>query len=422
MTNMPIRILVLGGGFGGIRAALDLGKKFKNHSDVKVTLIDKNDYQTFTPALYEIASIYGVDHQHPFHTKLRGMISIPYGEIFHGRGVELVQAEVNHVDLGAKHVVTNNGTTIVFDYLVIALGSAVSTFGIPGVGEYAYKFKTIEDGLMLNDKVEQLYIEASESKRPLPITILIGGAGFNGVELAAELSNCAVHIAHRHDVKQLNCTAITLLEAGPVILPMVSDKERGLIEKRLKELGINIMLDSPIKEVGSDWVKLKDDRTLKGDLIIWSGGLKALDILKNADNLQLDERGRIFANDCLQVNNYSNVFAVGDNIAFIDPATQKPIPQMAFLAIEQGSLVAKNIIKIINGSRELKKYEPHYNVWIAPVGGKNAVAHLWGWNFSGFMGYLLREVVDLRYFLTVLPFFRALGLFFRQIGVFSKND
>lgn len=401
---------------------MDLEKKLGGRGDTEITLVDKNNSQTFYPALYEVASIYGIDHQHPFHTKLRGTISIPFSKIFKNKKINLIQAEINHIDIRNKHVVTGNGATLVFDYLILALGSVVSTFGIPGADDYAYKFKTIEDGLMLNDKIEELYRESSEKKRSLPINILIGGAGFNGVELAAELSNCTVHIAHQHGITQQNCTAINLIEAGPVILPMISEKERDIIKKRLKKLGINLLVNSPIQEVGPEYVKLKSSNVLKGDLIVWTAGVKALDIFKTVNGLWLDDRGRIFVNEFLQTKNFPNVFAVGDNIVFIDRETQKPIPQMAFLAIEQGRVAAENITRLFSGKSELKKYKPSYDVWIAPVGGKNAVAHLGKLTFSGFFGYILREIVDLRYFLTILPFFKALEPFFRKVAVFSRND
>lgn len=418
-----INVLILGGGFGGVRTALDLERKLSYRKDVTITLIDRSECQTFTPALYEVASIYGIDHEHPYHTKLRGVISIPYGEIFRDKKIELIQAEVNHIDLTAKHVVTNNGATIDFDYLILAFGSMVSTFGIPGVEEYAYKFKTIEDALAVNDKLEELYVGASKAQRSLPINILIGGAGFNGVELAAELSNCTVHIAHRHAITQQNCTLITLAEAGPTILPMVSEKERNLIQKRLKILGVNILVNSVIEEVGPDYMRLKDDGVLKGDLIVWSGGLKAIDLFKSVAGLELDERGRIVVNEFLQTKNHLSVFGVGDSTVFIDPKNQKPIPQMAFIAIEQGKIAAENISRQIAGrTPQLKKYKPSYNVWIAPVGGKYAVAHIGSWTFSGFIGYILRELVDLRYFMSVLPFWNALKTFLRGVRVFNKND
>ncbi len=429
----------MGGGFGGVRTALDLSRLLRNRGssipsesgakkfgrEHQIALIDKNNYQTFQPALYEVASIYGVDHEHPYHTKLRGTICIPYREIFEGTGVELIQAEISHIDFQAKHVVTHNGDTIRFDYLVLAFGSVTSTFGIPGVEEYAFKFKTIEDGLMLNDKIEQTYIEAGQKNRTLPVNILIGGAGFNGVELAAELSNCSVHIAHRHGITAQSCTAITLLEAGPTILPMISENERKLIERRLKSIGINIKVNSVIEEVGPDFVKLKGGDTMKGDLIVWSGGVKALDMLKAVVGLELDDHGRILVNDFLQIKNHGDIFAVGDNIVFSDPINQKSVPQLSYPAIEQGRIAAKNILRLVNDTQttHLEKYKPGYNKWIAPIGGKFAVAHLGrGIDIGGFLGWIIREVADLRYFLTVLPFLKAIKLFFDDIRVFSKND
>ncbi len=419
------RVLILGGGFGGVRAALDLSQKLIGNKDVEICLLDRSDSQLFHPALYEVASVYGMDHEHPFHLKLKGTISIPYSEIFEGKKIKLIQAEVRHIDIPLRHVITNNGATIEFDYLVLALGSTTTTFGIPGAQEYAYKFKMIEDALMLNDKLEQLYIEASQKKRTLPINILICGAGFNGVELAAELAKCTVHIAHRHSVFDKNCTAVTVIEAGQMILPMISGQERATIEKRLKRLGIQIILNSAVEEVGPDFIKLKGGNILKGDVIVWSGGVKAVELFANVAGLEVDERSRIMVNDFLQVKNQQNVFAIGDNNIFIDQKNQKPVPQMALPAIEQGRLVAENITRQIKSSKKephLKKYKANYGSWVAPVGGKYAVAHVGERSVSGFMGYVLRELIDLRYFLSVLPFFKALKFFFEEVRVFSKND
>ncbi len=421
MTN----ILILGGGFGGIRAALDLEKKLGRYKDVKITLIDRANEQTFYPALYELASIFGVDHQHPFHTKLRGTIAIPYSEIFKHKKVELVEAEIETVNITDKQVATTGGNIFNFNYLIIAFGSVISTFGIPGVEEYAFKFKKIEDGLILADKIEEIYDHGEKGMRTLPIRIIVGGAGFTGVELAAELSNCTVHIAHRHNITQNNCTSIMLLEAGPTMLPMVSEKERKLVKNRLNRLGINIMENSQVAEVSSNQVKLTNGQIIEGDMIIWTAGVKAPEIAKKISDLELDERDRIMVNEFLQIKNHQNIFAIGDAAVFIDAKTSKPVPQMASPAIEQGRVAAENICRLIlnrNNPVQLKKYKPTYNAWIAPVGAKYAVAHVGGWTFSGYLGYVVRELVDYRYFLNVLPFFKATKLFLTDVKIFSKND
>jgi NADH dehydrogenase len=427
MTN----IVILGGGFGGVRAALDLEKKLGQSKDIRIILIDKNNAQTFFPALYELASVFGVDHEHPYHTKLQGMIAIPYSEIFKGTNVKLIQAQISRIDLENRQVTTDSDMNVGFEYLIIALGSVASTFGIPGAEEYAFKFKSVEDGLMLSDKLEEIYDAAGKDGKMLPVKILVGGAGFTGVELASELANCAVHIAHRHKITQKSCVAITLIEAAPMMLPMVSDSERAKIKNRLNQLGVTIMENSPIEEVMSGSVKLKNGHILAGDVVIWSAGTKSLELFKEAKGLESDDRGRLLVNEHMQAKNYNSVFAVGDNVVFIDTKNNKPVPQMAFVAIEQGSIAAENIARIIDEQIpgegiprkvNLKSYKPNYDVWVAPVGAKYALFHMGRWGIGGFIGYVLREVVDLRYFVKTLPFVKALKLFFEDIRVFSKND
>lgn len=421
-----VNILILGGGFGGVRAALELEKKLNSRRDIKITLIDRSNEQTFYPSLYEVASVFGVDHQHPFHTKIRGSIAIPYSTIFKNKKVELVEAEVAEINLEAKRIVTTGGNIFPFDYLIVALGAVVSTFGIPGVEEYAYKFKRIEDGLILADKIEEMYDKGGSGSKSLPIKIVIGGAGFTGVELAAELANCTVHIAHRHRITQDICTSIILLEAGPMMLPMISEKERKLIKNRLTQLGISVMENSQVTEINSDRVKLANGQIIEGDIIVWTAGVKAPDIIKQTRGMELDQRDRIMVNEYLQIKNYTDVFGLGDVIVFLDPKNQKLVPQMANPAIEQGKVVAKNIYRLImsgNGRMPpLKKYKPNYGAWIAPVGGKYAVAHVGGWTFSGYLGYLIREVIDYRYFLNILSLLKATKLFLTDVRMFGKND
>lgn len=423
---MP-NILILGGGFGGIRVALDLAKKCEGLGHVKITLVDRNNEQTFQPALYEVASVFGINHQHPYHTKIKGTVSIPYGDIFRGSKVETIQAEINKIDIANNYVTTNGGEKLTFDYLVIALGSVVSTFDIPGVSEYAYKFKTLEDSLILADKIEAVFKNITEKKQHLPIRILIGGAGFTGIELAGELSSCAAHIAHRHSLTDPVCSNITLIEAAPKILPMVSDRQREVIRARLNKLGVTIKEDSPIAEVGQNYVKLKNGLRLNGDLVIWSGGIKPTNLILQTSDLMLDERGRIKVDEALRLSNSKNIFAIGDAIIFVDPKTSKPVPQMAFMALEQGRVAAENIYRLvlsqkINSELQLKNYVPVESAWVAPVGGKYAVANVGGKTYIGLVGFLIRELVDLKYFIKTLPLFTALKLFFTEIKTFTKND
>ncbi len=412
------KVLILGGGFGGVRVALDLDRKLKGQ--VQITLVDRNNYHLFLPSLYEVASAYGVKKD-PFAVKMRKTVCVPYGEIFSGKSINFIQAEISMVDLKTKNVRTKGGEVLFYDYLVIALGSQTADFGIPGVKEYAYQFKSIEDAIAINLKIGKLVKKMASGKKMDPLKILIGGAGFTGIEFAAELSCCIKKIANDYNIKE-KYFQVTLIEAGPKILPMVSNSERKIISKRLTELGVVLMENSPIEEVGADFVKLKSGQTLEGDIVVWTAGIKANEFLRNVVGLPLTDQGKVMIDDNLQVQGWKNVFAVGDNQEFVDPKTQKPVPALAYTAVDQGKVVAGNIFNHMYG-KKLKPYKPFYGIWIAPVGGKFALAHLWGgWGISGFTGWLVRELVDLRYLISILSLGEALSIFWQEMTMFTKND
>ena len=437
-----IKILILGGGFGGIRCTLELNKKLRDRKDVQITLVDRNNAQVFQPSLYEVASAYGISRSDPYYQKLKTTVSVSYAEIFKGTKIETIQAEIANADLDKKIVRTNGGAELNFDYLVIALGSEASTFGIEGVSEYAYKFKTLDDAMKLFEDIEQTYSDLiSQHRMPrdfghamskdegggqtqiAPLKFLIGGAGFNGIELASELSRCAEHVVHKHKINLKQCSDITLIEAMPQILPMVSEKERVLAKARLQKLGINILETAAIEKVlDKNRLQLKNGQELTADFIVWTAGVKAPEILKFIVGLELDKSGKIITNKHLQCGTHGNIFGVGDSVTFIDPGNNKPIPQMAFVAIEEGKIVAENISRLINNSKKFQEYKPSYNFWVAPMGGKYALAHIGRFRVTGKLGYLIREGIDLRYFLSVLPFRKALRLVGHRLSVFLKND
>ena len=413
-----IKILILGGGFGGVRCALDLEKKIKDR--IQITLIDRNSYHLFLPSLYEVASTYGAPKD-PFAIKMRETVCIPYGKIFSGKNINFVQAEISAVDLKEKSIKTKGGEILSYDYLVIALGGQTADFGISGVREYAYQFKSIDDAVAVNVKIGKIIKKMASGEKMDPFKIFIGGAGFSGIEFAAEISYCVKKMCRAHNIKG-KCAVITLIEAGNKILPMVSDGERKIISKRLTELGIVLMENSPIEEVGADFVKLKNGQMLNGDMVVWTAGIKANEFLRSITGLPMTDKGKVVADSNLRIQGLENTFAVGDNLEFIDPKTQKPVPALAYTAVDQGKIVAANIYNSHNGNN-LKKYRPYYGVWIAPVGGKFALAHLWGgWNIAGFMGWVVRGLVDLRYMVSILSFGKAVALFWQEITMFTKND
>ena len=428
--NETKKILILGGGFGGIRCALDLSKKIGN--DAQITLVDKKSYQLFVPALYEVAFAFGIKKD-PFVVRLKKTICIPYSDIFNGEKINFVQAEISSIDLENKKIVTKGGEILDYDYLVIALGGQAADFGIPGGKAYTFQFKELEDGLILNQKVEELTKEivAGQSwretcaqpglRRERPIKMAVVGAGFTGIEVAAEFACCVKKLSKMCGIKG-RCERIILLEAGPRILPAVSDGERNIVLKRLTRLGIEVMENATAEEVDADYIKLKNGKRLDTDLVIWTAGIRLPDLLKHTPGLPLTGRERIKVNNSLEVEELPGVFAVGDNTEFIDPKTSKPVPALAYVAADQGKIAAKNIWRLIN-NKKVVEYDPFYSIWIAPIGGKYALAHLWGGlNVKGFWGWVIREAVDFKYMLSILPFKKAIFIMWQEITLFTKND
>lgn len=414
---MP-RILILGGGFGGIRTALSLGSRLRGHAEI--TLIDRNGYHLFTPALYEVASAYGLDRDR-FNRRLRNTVAVPYEEIFQGSQVRFVQAEIREVNVETMAVTTQGGHLFRYDYLVIGLGAQTADYGIPGVRDYSCQFKTLDDAIMISEKTMQLFQELEEGTRQAPVRICIVGAGFTGIELAAELALYGRKMCTRCGLSG-KPFLVYLFEAGPRILPTISDGERERIRARLTELGVVITENTSIEALEGSVLKLRGGQKLSSDMTVWSAGIRPNQFLRSIGGLELNGGGKLIVGEHLHVPRRQNVFGVGDNIEFIDHATQKPIPSLAYLAADHGRIVAQNIVRSIKG-KEMATHKPFYELWVAPVGGKFAVAHLWwGISVKGFMGWIVRELVDLRYFLQILPMGKALKFFLRQQAVFLKND
>ncbi|MBP9822355.1 MAG: FAD-dependent oxidoreductase [Candidatus Pacebacteria bacterium] len=413
-----IKILILGGGFGGIRCALDCAKKFKG--EASITIIDRNSYHTFTPALYEIASA-NQPTDDPFALKLRKAVSIPYQDIFENKNINYIQAEIASVNVESSEVALIGGKVLNYDYLVVSLGSQAYDFGIPGVVEYAYPFKTVNDAVALHSKLEKTFLEASVGQRSLPIKFLIIGAGFTGIELASELAIYAKKIGPKYGLNGRYFSSV-LFESSSCILPATKDSERKIIGSRLTQIGVVLMCNSVVESVSSESVKLSNGQVVSGSAVIWTAGVKPNILASGINGLIFNNAGKITVGGTMMCKNFKNIFALGDCAEFIDPVTQKSVPGLAYVAKEQGEIVAKNIYRSVF-NKKLLDYVPNYDYWVAPAGGKFVVARL-GKNKTlyGVSGWLVRALIDFKYFFSILSLQKSIKLFYRDLILFSKND
>ena len=316
----PQRVVVLGGGFGGVHTLLGLRGLAKKEL-IEVTLISREDHFLFTPLLHEVAS-------GKIHSKSAG---ISISDFAKGRGITFIKAEVLSIDLLFKKVQTNLGL-FAYDSLVIALGSSVNRFGVCGA-ESLPALKTLYDGeyikeLLVNLMAElknQTGLDGSSETRKARIVIIGGGA--TGVEIAAEIAD--IFKPHKNEKIQ-----ILLLEAGGGILSNTTPRIKEVAERSLEKRGVQIMLGSSVARVQDKYIELPNGDRINFDLAIWTAGVKAADISLFPEQPK-SNTGRLKVLSTLQLENYPCVFALGDIAG--------DYPMTAEVAVSQARIVAENI-------------------------------------------------------------------------------
>jgi len=415
-------IVVLGAGFGGLRAALVLAKKIKaERLDASVTLIDQNKYHTYTPTLYEIAT---TSKETANYCQLKEIVTFPVADIVKGVPIKFINDKVTNLDLLAGDVHCG-GKILKFNYLVIAAGSETNYFGVPGLKEEAYALKSFTDALEIRDAL----LDLAQTKKDC-IEIVIGGGGSTGVELAGELQLWVKQLQ-----QEFHCqTRITIVQAGPTILPGFEEKIIKTAEKRLAKLGVNISTNETIKGAANGIAMLESQRGLAYDILIWTGGVRAPQLVGDMP-VKTEIKGRMVANEgleCLpqtpELKLYGMIYALGDAVCFYDPVTKKPIPGVARAAISQADVVAHNIIERLRAGKNSNytakpiQYKPMEYPYVIPIGGKYAIAKLGPIILSGFSGWVLKGLVELNYLLSIMSFWRAIKLWLKGLSIFVKND
>jgi len=402
-------IIILGGGFAGVRAALDLSRYLEGNDDYQIIVIDRKDYQTYHPALYEAAT---TQHGRVAAKKIKRTVTLPFADIFGRSKVKVFKAYIDQVDLENGQVVTDS-RVLNFTYLVFAMGSIADFYGIPNLDKYGYTLKTLEDAVMIRNRVANV-VETKDQGQ-----IVIGGGGFAGAEFAGELHNLIRHECRRLK-KDPNNFRLMVVEGATGFLPGLSEKVSQIVLTRLTSIGIETRFSTLITEAGRDYVVLNNKERISCDLLVWTGGVRSCRLPATPD-LERDKKDRTVVTEFLNLKKLTNVFVVGDNCCFVDPQTKKPVPQTAQEAIRQGKQAAKNIYRLIHG-RDLLPYSAGPTRFVIPVSGKFAIMYTTNLILSGFAGWIVRRGADLRYFVSILPFFKALGYWLMETEVFMEND
>ncbi|MBM3257384.1 MAG: NAD(P)/FAD-dependent oxidoreductase [Candidatus Liptonbacteria bacterium] len=418
-------VVVLGAGFGGLRAAELLAKKLRKArltDRYEVILVDRSEYQTYTPLLYEIAT---TSKETANACELLSVATYPIRSLVKSLPVTFLAKEIKEIDAEKGVIRFGDIDELPFEHLLLALGAETNYFDIPGLKDHALPLKTFIDAMKIRDKVWMLAMEGQKI-----IRIIVGGAGPSGVEIAGEFKAWCGELEKELQACSLE---VILVEGAPTVLPGFDARVVDQTTIRLKNLGVEILTNEKITSVDKETVVLGSGRNLPYDVCLWTGGVKGSSLLRELP-LELDPRGRPLVNDtmeCKALTNsilHSKIYGIGDAVCFIDPRTQKPIPGIARAAIDQGTVAANNIFEEIqqkeSGIRnhELCKYVPGDFPYVVPIGGKFALAKIGPVIIRGFFGWVLKGLVELNYLLSIMSLFRALKIWFKGLKIFIQND
>lgn len=382
------KILILGGGFGGIRTALDLSKK--KLPNTKIVLISDKHHFEYTPALYKLAT-----GRSPLET------CIPLSEIFNRTGVEYLVDEISGGDLEEQVILGKSGSRYTYNHLVLALGSEVAYFGIPGVEEHSFSIKSVESSLRLKRHIHELFdthIGLSKGDLISQFQFVIVGGGAAGVELAGEIRKYVRALADKHEVPKKLVT-VDILQAGERLLSNMPEKVSSIAEERLSDLGVNLVMGHPVVSQDLKGVYLKDI-AFNAKTIVWTAGVKPSSVYQNFKGLSLSKGGKVEVDDHLESRGSANVFAIGDG-------AQTPFSGTAQTALYDGSYVAR-VISARMQEKDLPCYKPRQTPYVVPIGPGWAIFTYKNLALSGRIFWLLRQIIDLRFFLSILPFRKAL--------------
>ena len=369
-------VVIVGAGFGGLACA----RKLRKSSSFRVTLIDRNPYQLFSPLLYQVAtaSLPEDDIAFPVRTAYRE--------------VQFVRGDVTSIDTTGKLITLSNGRTIAFDDLVLAVGSEGTTFGIPGVAEHALQMKSVLDARAIRTSLLRNYESVEDGVLPIEsLNVVIVGGGPTGVELAGAVRELQGEIKREFEHLAPKA-AVTLLEAGPRLLPSFQPGSSEHARKALTKMGITVRVDAAVVEATPSSLRLKDGTVLNAGTLIWAAGVVAPPRWKTLGDT---ERGnRIKVNSFLQLN--ESTWVVGD-VASFPGSDGRPLPMIAPVALQQGRHVARQLLRRERGE-PLEEFKYRDKGQMATIGRRKAVVEIRPWlRFSGTLAWLTWLALHLAY-------------------------
>lgn len=382
------RVLIVGGGFGGLKAALELRK----HDHIAVTVLSEHNDFRYYPTFYHTAT-----------GGLKAQSSIPVSTILDEHvgvsKVRFIQGKAVSIDFSGKIVHTDNKQVIGYDSVIFALGTVTNYFGIKGLPEYSYSIKSLEE---IERFKQHLHRQLAAEHKP-DLHYVIVGAGPTGIELAGALPEYLRTIMKRHGIKH-RAIHIELVEAAPRLLPRSNPAVSRSVRRRLHKLGIHILLKQAVQGQDADGLTV-NGRELASQTVVWTAGM-ANNPFFAANNFPAGSRGKVKVDEYLRADH--DVYVIGDN-------ADTQYSGLAQTALHDAIFVSNNIVRKLR-QQPLKTYKAVRPVSVIPVGAEWAAVEWGKWHFSGRLGWLLRSAADWIGFHDLEPWWKASEQWLTEFG------
>lgn len=379
-------ILVLGAGYGGLSTVVNLQKSLGT-DEAEIILVNKNDYHYESTWLHEAAA----------GTLSPEQVRYDISRVIKKDKVTFVKAEVRSIDVSGKTVGTTAGD-FTYDYLVIALGFEGETFGIPGLDKYALSIANVNAARQIREHIEYQFATWSmeEEKSDSRLTIIVGGAGFTGIEFLGELGDRIPKLCEEFDVPA-DKVKVLCVEAAPMVLPGFDPELVDYAVRQLKSKGIEFSIGTPVVEATPEGVKLKKGEDefefIEAGTVVWAAGVRGNRLIEETGIENM--RARVKVDKDLRAPGYSDVFIVGDCALMINEEANRPYPPTAQIAMQQGDMCANNIIALMK-KQPTSPFVPDLKGSIASLGSSDAIGVAFGKKMTGAKASFMKKMVDNR--------------------------
>lgn len=392
ITLKKKKIVILGAGYGGLMTAIKLQKSV-GMNEVEIQLVNKNDYHYETTWLHEASA--GTLH----HDRVRYDIK----DVIDRNKIEFVKGTIVEVKTSDKKVILADGE-LSYDYLVVAVGAESETFGIKGLKEHAFSIINVDSARQIREHIEYQFAtyNTEEIKKEERLTIVVGGAGFTGIEFLGELTNRVPELCKEYDI-DYEKVKIICVEAAPNILPGFDPELVNYAVAQLEKKGVTFMIGTAVKEANEHGILVgkgeNEVEEIKAGTVVWAAGVRGNSLVEKSGFEAM--RGRVKVDPDLRVPGYNDVFIIGDSSLIINEEINRPYPPTAQIAMQQGEVCARNLLALIRDKGELESFKPDIKGTVCSLGDDDAIGVAFGKKMTGSTASFMKKMIDNRALLMI---------------------